>query len=81
MPTVLRYGKHRFFFFSNEGNEPPHIHVETAGNYAKLWLNPVALVKSTGYNAKELRDLRELTEENRHLFLEKWHEYFGSQGN
>ena len=81
MPTVLRYGRHRFFFFSNEGNEPLHIHVETAENYAKFQLNPVALVKSTGYNAKELRELRELIEENRYLFMEKWHEYFGNQGN
>ncbi|PIP07116.1 MAG: hypothetical protein COX52_04885 [Syntrophobacterales bacterium CG23_combo_of_CG06-09_8_20_14_all_48_27] len=81
MPTVLRYGGYRFFFFSNEGNEPPHIHVETAENYAKFRLNPVALVKSTGYNAKELRELRELIEENRLLFIEKWHGYFGSQGN
>ena len=81
MPTVLRFGKHRFFFFSNEGSEPPHIHVETAENYAKFWLNPVALVKSTGYNAKELREIRELIGQNRQLFQEKWHEYFGSQDN
>ncbi|WP_422447088.1 DUF4160 domain-containing protein [Thermoanaerobacterium sp. DL9XJH110] len=27
MPTVLKEGKYRFFFFSNEGTEPPHIHV------------------------------------------------------
>ena len=81
MPTVLRHGGHRFFFFSNEGNEPPHVHVETAENYAKFWLNPIALVKSMGYNAKELRELRELIEENRHLFMEKWHEYFGSQSD
>jgi len=81
MPTILRHRGHRFFFFSNEGNEPPHIHVETAGNYAKFWLDPVALVKSVGYNATELRELREIVEQNRHLFMEKWHEYFGSQGS
>jgi len=81
MPTVLRYAGHRFFFFSNEGNEPPHIHVETGENYAKFWLNPVALTKSMGYNAKELRELRKLIEENRHLFVEKWREYFGNQGD
>jgi len=46
MPTVLRHGGHRFVFFSNEGNEPPHVHVETAENHAKFWLDPVALVKS-----------------------------------
>lgn len=77
MPTVLRIGRHRFFFFSNEGNEPPHIHVETAENYAKFWLQPVALARSIGYNPKELRELRELVDERKSLFLRRWHEYFG----
>ncbi|OGO03623.1 MAG: hypothetical protein A2Y72_03935 [Chloroflexi bacterium RBG_13_53_26] len=78
MPTVLRVGGHRFFFFSNEGYERPHIHVETAENYAKFWLRPVALAKSVGYNARELRELRQLAETNKHLFLRKWDEYFSS---
>jgi hypothetical protein len=77
MPTVLRIRGHRFFFFSNEGNEPPHIHVETAEKYAKFWLNPIALAKSIGYNSKELGQLRELVEEHKNLFKEKWYEYFG----
>lgn len=78
MPTALRVGAHRFFFFSNEGDEPPHIHVETAENYGKFWLNPVALAKSIGYGARELRELRDLVETNRDLFIRRWHEYFES---
>lgn len=77
MPTVLRVRGHRFFFFSNEGCEPPHIHVEHAENYAKFWLDPVALATSVGYNAKQLRKLRELVEQRRDLFEEKWHDHFG----
>jgi hypothetical protein len=77
LPTVLRIGKHRFFFFSNEGNEPPHIHVETVENYAKFWLEPVALARSIGYNPKDLRELRKLIEEHKSIFLGRWHEYFG----
>jgi len=76
MPTVLRTGPHRFFFFSNEGDEPPHIHVETAENYAKFWLEPVMLARSVGYNASELNQLRKLVEEHRELFVEKWNEFF-----
>jgi hypothetical protein len=78
VPTVLRVRGHRFFFFSNEGYEPPHIHVETAEKYAKFWLSPVALARSIGNSAEELRELRELVAEHRNLFLEKWHEHFGS---
>src|SRR5262249_55675133 len=40
MPTVLIIQGFRFFFFSNEGSEPPHIHVEKGDGYAKFWLNP-----------------------------------------
>ncbi|MFW6069116.1 MAG: DUF4160 domain-containing protein [Chloroflexota bacterium] len=76
MPTVLRTGPHRFFFFSREGLEPPHIHVETAENAAKFWLMPVELAWASGYNPRELRQLRELVEENKDTFLEKWHEHF-----
>jgi len=53
MPTVKIIGAHRFFFFSREDNEPPHIHVETAENAAKFWLSPVELVWAVGYNSKE----------------------------
>lgn len=49
MPTVLRVAGYRFFFFSNEGDEPTHIHVETAGKHAKHWLGPVVLASSHGY--------------------------------
>ena len=48
MPTILRVDGHRFFFFSNESGEPPHIHVETADNYAKFWLSPVELDRAIG---------------------------------
>lgn len=48
MPTVLRWNGYRFYFFSNEGSEPPHIHIDKRGNTAKYWLNPVALAQNTG---------------------------------
>lgn len=48
MPTIAVIEGYRFFFFSNEGNEPPHVHVEKADGYGKLWLEPVALAYSTG---------------------------------
>jgi len=76
MPTVLRIGGYRFFFFSREGNEPPHIHVESAENYAKFWLEPIELAESVGYNSSELTRLRRLVEEHRGLILERWHEHF-----
>jgi len=76
MPTVLKIGKFRFFFFSNEDSEPMHIHIESNEKYAKFWLEPVQLARSIGYNAKELNEIRGLVLENLNRLKEKWNEYF-----
>jgi hypothetical protein len=78
MPTVLRVKGYRFFFFSLEGHEPPHIHVEFAERFAKYWLTPIALVKSRGFRSGELSEIQRLVEENRDLLEERWHEHFGN---
>lgn len=78
MPDILRLRGHRFFFYSRESNEPPHIHVQTAEKSAKFWLDPVALARSFGYNTPELNQLQRLVEEHRTLFLEAWYDYFGA---
>lgn len=51
MPTVLQVKGYRFFFFSLEGKEPPHIHVELAERYAKLWLAPVSIAHTKGFRS------------------------------
>jgi len=79
MPTVIKIKGYRFFFFSMEGNEPIHIHVEQAERYAKFWLDPVQLVKSDGFRSSELSEIRKLVEENRELIKESWDEYFNSK--
>jgi Domain of unknown function (DUF4160) len=43
MPTVLRVGPYRFFFYSGDGSEAPHVHVERDASVAKFWLDPVRL--------------------------------------
>jgi hypothetical protein len=54
LPTIARIGPFRFFFYSNEGNEPPHVHVQQESKVAKFWLSPVALAASGGFAAAEL---------------------------
>jgi hypothetical protein len=76
MPVALRVKGYRFFFFSLEGHEPPHIHVEHAERFAKFWLNPVALVKSRGFRSNDLTEIQRIIEENRDTLLEKWDEHF-----
>jgi len=76
MPTLLKVGRYRFSFFSNETGEPPHIHVKANGNQAKFWLNPVELASNYGFKAYELNKLKQLIWQYQTEFIEAWHEYF-----
>lgn len=78
VPTVLLIEGFRFFFFSNEGTEPPHVHVEAGDGHAKFWLSPVELVSAQRLKQHDVRRARLLVEEHRTAFLEKWNEYFGT---
>lgn len=59
MPTVLKVGPYRFFFYSNESGEPAHIHIHREKMLAKFWLKPVALARSTRFAPRELRKLEQ----------------------
>ena len=76
MPTVLRIGPYRFFFYSGDYNEPPHIHVEHDDNIAKFWLDPVRLQNSGGFSRKEINQIQKLVKENQEYLLRNWNEYF-----
>lgn len=78
MPTLLQIEGFRFYFFSLERNEPPHVHVRKGSGKAKFWLVPVSLVKARRLNRPELRRAHELTKEHAAYFLQRWSEYFGS---
>ena len=76
MPTVLNVEGFRFFFFSNERDEPPHVHVEKADGAAKVWLQPISFAYAHRLSPSETRRIRELSFTHRALFLERWHEHF-----
>ena len=75
MPTVLRIGPYRFFFYSNEGTEPPHIHVEAGDFEAKFWLQPVALASNHGFGARAIREIERHVNANREKLEEAGHGY------
>lgn len=79
MPTVFRYDGFRFFFYSNEGDprEPVHVHVIKADGEAKLWLSPVSVARSAGFDARTLRRLAGLVAERADEIEGAWHEHFG----
>ena len=76
MPTVLRTGPFRFFFYAGDRVEPPHVHVERDVSTAKIWLDPVRLQRSNGFRRNEINRIIEIVEENRDQFLSSWDNYF-----
>ncbi len=77
MPTIIRIGPYRFYFYSHEPNEPPHVHIDRDRSSAKFWLESVEIASNIGFSAKELRKLQKLVAEHQVTLLEAWYDYFG----
>lgn len=78
MPTVLRTGPYRIYFYSHELNEPPHVHVDRGGKSCKFWIDPVSLARNLGFDARELRKIEILISEYKKKLSEDWYDYFGN---
>ena len=76
MPSVLRIGPYRFFFYAGDRDEPEHVHVERDENVAKFWLDPVRLQRSGGFSSSEINRIQNLVEDNREDLIRSWNEYF-----
>lgn len=77
VPTVLRSGPYRLFFYAGDRDEPAHVHVERDDRIAKFWLDPVRLHKSGGFSRVEIARIETLIRVRRVALLEAWNEYFG----
>jgi len=75
MPTILKIGRYRFHFYSDERTEPPHIHVECGEGECKFWLQPIRLASNRGLPAHELRKVERLIFENWQLLETKYNEH------
>jgi hypothetical protein len=76
MPTVLHSGPYRFYFYSHEPDEPPHVHIDRDDSSAKFWLQPVSLARNRGFSARELRQLQGLVEQHQVELMEAWNDFF-----
>ncbi len=75
MPTALKIGAFRFHFYSDEGSEPPHIHVRCAEGECKFWLAPIALARNRGIAPHSIRQIERLVFEHQQTLVEKYHEH------
>ncbi|QTN21005.1 DUF4160 domain-containing protein [Brevundimonas sp. AJA228-03] len=62
----------------HEPGEPSHVHVASGRQTAKVWLQPVALARSTGFPAHDLGAIIRLVRDHREAFLEAWHDHFSA---
>ena len=77
LPTILRVGPYKFYFYSHEPNEPAHIHIDRDDSSAKFWLNEPQLARNIGFSARELNRISRIVNEHQQELLEAWNGYFG----
>lgn len=78
MPTILRWGSYRAFFYSNERGEPAHVHVRAGNRELKVWLHDLTIAVNAGFPAHELGDILRHLKAHRDQLLAAWHEHFGN---
>ena len=76
MPTILRVGPYRFFFYAGDRGEPLHVHVESGDKVAKFWLSPVRLDGSSGFQRQEIARIQRIVTDNAEELREAWNAYF-----
>jgi hypothetical protein len=77
MSTVLTEQGFRFFFWSNENDEPMHVPVEKGGAEGKIWLEPVIkLSYMHEFTLKEQKKIMEIMTVTLLTFKQKWDEHF-----
>jgi len=79
MPTVLRLGPYRFFFYAGDRDEPRNVHIERDDRIAKFWLEPIRLQSSGGLSRVEIARIERLVSDHREVLMEAWDEYFGGR--
>lgn len=79
MPTILLIDGWRFFFYSNEGNEPIHIHCQKGGRECKYWLDrnnfDVAEAYSYNLSASDKRNVKKIIFEYFELIEKEWDDF------
>jgi len=80
LPTVVFIKGWRLFFFSDEGNEPIHIHACKGEAECKYWLNTELfdIEEAWSYNMtpRLRREVRRLILEHFDLIAEEWQNHF-----
>ncbi len=79
MPTILLVLGWRFFFYSNESNEPIHIHCQKGDKEAKYWLDTqnfdVREEFSLNMNSRDKREVKKIIFDYFEHIEEQWKQF------
>ena len=82
--AVLDFLGYKFFFWSNENAEPPHVHVcrgKQTSNATKFWITADGIKLDHNKSQIPQNDLKKIARyilENRADILAAWFDYFNS---
>jgi len=81
MPTILHLRGWRVFFYSDEGNEPLHVHARKGDAECKFWLHQdlfeIEEVWSHNLTPRLRGQIRKIMYENFELIAQAWARHFG----
>jgi hypothetical protein len=81
MPTFLIKNGFRFFIYSNESNEPVHVHIEKGEGEGKIWLSPVAVEYMERFKQQEINQVMQIINKETDNFIKQWNKHFGTKTN
>ena len=85
MPTILLVRGWRVFFYSNEGNEPVHVHARKGDAECKIWLagDTYDIEEAWSHNItlQLRREIRRIVFDHFDLIVQEWEQHFGGRGH
>jgi hypothetical protein len=85
LPRLFRIGRYIIFFWSNENNEPIHVHigiVNPAPNTTKIWLTKaggcIVANNASRIPESDLNELLETIQVNCFYICGKWKDFFAT---
>jgi len=81
MPTILLVRGWRVFFYSNEGQEPIHVHARKGSAECKFWLRTdvfdIEEAWEHGLNPQLRREIRKIIFDHFELIVDEWRRHLG----
>ena len=83
MPTILEIAGWRLFFYSNESNEPMHIHARKGGAECKFWIDTgnynISEAHAYGLKARDKREIRKIIFDHFEYIAQRWEGMHGGR--